>query len=64
MNLSNKERNAGGIMKLKLTYVTGRSEVLECDEYEIFKKNLWYKKGFNESLWPLANILKIGRCNI
>ena len=51
-------------MKLKLTYVTGRSEVLECDEYEIFKKNLWYKKGFNESLWPLANILKIGRCNI
>lgn len=46
-------------MKLKLTYITGRSVVLECDEYEVFKRTLWYKKGFDESLWSLANILKI-----
>ena len=47
------------IMRLKLTYIKGHSYVIECDKYEVFKKKLWYKKGFDERLWDLKNILKI-----
>ena len=47
------------IMKLKLTYIKGHSYVIECDSYKVYKKKLWYKKGFEERLWDLKNILKI-----
>ena len=46
-------------MRLKLTYVTGRVILLDCDEYAIFKRKLWYKRKYNESVWSLSNILKI-----
>lgn len=46
-------------MRLKLTYVTGRIVEVECDEYEVLKTTFGIRKGFYESSWALANILKI-----
>ena len=35
-------------MKLKLTYIKGMSYVIECDNYKVYKKKLWYKKDLRK----------------
>lgn len=35
-------------MKLKLTYIKGQSYVIECDSYEVYKKNYGTKKDLRK----------------
>lgn len=44
--------------KVRLLYINGRENVLECDSFEDFGHWAVYKKGFDERLWNMSQILK------